>query len=141
MDWSTLRVVDLIEERRMSAGTLSPTGEGRRTSTMSICKNKTKQQQQQKHTIHPVHGKYIHVYATIAPPNIASKIHVSMYCRKSELMTVKTGRLVKYLHRFETPERSSLIHSLHKKGSMSVKLKCSRYYQGCLLGHEEPHKS
>ncbi len=25
MDWSTLRVVDLIEQIRMSAGTLSPT--------------------------------------------------------------------------------------------------------------------
>ena len=25
MDWSTLSVVDLMEERRMSAGTLSPT--------------------------------------------------------------------------------------------------------------------
>lgn len=29
MDWSTLRVVDLIEQMRMSAGTLSPTTKSR----------------------------------------------------------------------------------------------------------------
>lgn len=44
MDWSTLSVVDLMEQRRMSAGTLSPTGqmqkkkrEGQIRSKIRLC--------------------------------------------------------------------------------------------------------
>lgn len=39
MDWSTLRVVDLIEQMRMSAGTLSPT-----TKSRSIIRERGKTQ-------------------------------------------------------------------------------------------------
>jgi len=49
MDWSTLRVVDLIEQIRMSAGTLSPTVTKIHPQLKKTHKQKVQKPEEEKH--------------------------------------------------------------------------------------------